>query len=827
MTLRFYAVFALFAALLLFAAGAAQAQQVQWATKYDTSPALRNVDPSDVPSDDDGPYPVKVAPVPSEEIGSDPVLQSSAGTADEDGPLQNFDGLGVQENLDVTPRTIGFAPPDPNVAVGENYVVQMVNLIFAVYNKDGSQAMSPLPGNAVWDGFGGPCEFNNDGDPIVLYDEEAERWVLSQFAIAQPNFRECVAVSKTSDPTGEYYRYAFEMPEFNDFPKLGVGLNSYTYTYVEFTSEREGPVVGAFERDAMLNGQNARKVLFGPATDFSNVTFLPADIDGSRPASGTPNFYAGLDVNNDRIILCKTEVDWSNPDNAIFEEVATLDVQNFDADLCDGGVPGREDCIPQPNGVKLDALSDRLNHRLQLRDRGGHLAMVANHTVDVNDADQAGVRWYELRRPDGGSWSIHQQGTYAPSDGLSRWMGSIAMNQNGRIGLIYTVSSENKDPSIRYTGRRPSDPLGQMTAEETSVVSGSRSQEGGVGSSQVRWGDYASLVIDPTDGATFWGTHQYGRDGEPDPGWDTRIFSFKVPIKATLSGPSTVNSGQEGTWTADVEGGEGSTSYDWSVREPGATSWTGICSGQTCSYTFTNFSTYVQDVEIRVTVDKGSETDTDSQWVTVSPGAPGCEPWMIECPSTQLANLRSFEAEPQDEKAQLAWTTTGSMGEGAFLVQHRADSTAAWSNLQTVEVAEMTQVDSTDAPTYQLETDALAPGTHQFRLQWAAGSETALLSDVVEAEITLSDPYRLRAYPNPAGAQMTVESAVKERQHVRVQIYDVLGRRVTTVYDGPMTPNEVKRFTVQPGTEGLSSGTYFLRMTGEQFQTTTRISVVR
>jgi hypothetical protein len=192
-----------------------------------------------------------------------------------------------------------------------------------------------------------------------------------------------------------------------------------------------------------------------------------------------------------------------------------------------------------------------------------------------------------------------------------------------------------------------------------------------------------------------------------------------------------------------------------------------------------------------------------------------------------LAEVRSFEAESQGEAAQLAWTTTGSMGEGTFLVQHRADSTAAWSDLQTVEVAERTQVDSTDAPTYQLETDALAPGTHQFRLQWAAGSETALLSDVVEAEITLEDPYRLRAYPNPAGAQMTVESAVKERQHVRVQIYDVLGRRVTTVYDGPMVPNEVKRFTVQPGADGLSSGTYFLRMTGEQFQTTTRISVVR
>jgi len=297
------------------------------------------------------------------------------------------------------------------------------------------------------------------------------------------------------------------------------------------------------------------------------------------------------------------------------------------------------------------------------------------------------------------------------------------------------------------------------------------------------------------------------------------------PLEVTLSGPGTVDSGQEGTWTANVEGGEGSTSYRWAMRAPGSTNWTlKFCSGPSCSHTFSNFDDQIQDGAVRVSVTRGSETVQASQTVFVSPD---CADNVFLCPATQLAEVSSFAAEPQGEAAHLAWTTTGSMGEGTFRVQHRADSTAAWSDLQTVEVAERTQVDSTDAPMYQLETDALAPGTHQFRLQWAAGGETALLSDVVEAEIALEDPYRLRAYPNPAGAQMTVEGAVKERQHVRVQIYDVLGRRVTTVYDGPMAPNEVKRFTVQPGADGLSSGTYFLRMTGEQFQTTTRISVVR
>ena len=296
-------------------------------------------------------------------------------------------------------------------------------------------------------------------------------------------------------------------------------------------------------------------------------------------------------------------------------------------------------------------------------------------------------------------------------------------------------------------------------------------------------------------------------------------------FSAAISGPSTVNSGQEATWTAEVECGEGSTSYSWGVREPGSINWTQkFCSGNSCSHTFSNFDDQIQDGAVRVSVTRGSETVQADQTVFVSPD---CADNVFLCPATQVADLRSFEAEPQDEKAQLAWTTTGGMGEGAFLVQHRADSTAAWSDLQTVEASDMATADSTDAPAYRVDTDALAPGTHQFRLQWTTGDETALLSDVIEAEITLSEPYRLRAYPNPVRGALTVESAVDTQQHVRVQIYDVLGRRVTTVYDGPMVPNELNRFTVQPAAEGLSSGTYFLRMVGEDFQTTSQISVVR
>ena len=302
-------------------------------------------------------------------------------------------------------------------------------------------------------------------------------------------------------------------------------------------------------------------------------------------------------------------------------------------------------------------------------------------------------------------------------------------------------------------------------------------------------------------------------------------------LEVTLSGPTYVDSGQSGIWTANVEGGEGAISnYNWEYQNVWSSTWQSLnCTGSSCGYTFTNDGDLLDTAGIRATVTKGNETETGSQVVSVGPGDPACEPGggIIQCPSIQVAEISSFEAEPQGESAQLAWSTTGTMGEGSFLVQHRSDSTAAWNDYQTVEGSKMTQADSTSAPTYRIDTDALALGTHQFQLKWEVDGETALLSEIVEAKITLNDPYRLRAYPNPVQSQLTIEGAVDEQQHVRVQIYDVLGRRVTTVYDGPMAPNELNHFMVQPAAEGLSSGTYFLRMTGEQFQTTTQISVVR
>ncbi|MBI3459992.1 hypothetical protein HY009_03575 [Candidatus Acetothermia bacterium] len=397
-------------------------------------------------------------------------------------PLKNFDGL---NNLD------GGIPPDTNGDVGPNHYVQWVNSSFAVYRKDGTLIYGPAAGNTLWQGFGGPCESRNDGDPIALYDPLADRWLMSQPAWPDngPPFYQCIAVSTSPDPTGSYYRYAFTFNNFNDYPKFGVWSDGYYLSINSFASEQQAQgnaLVVAFERSKMLQNQNARMVFF----DLSSVNpqfngLLPADLDGPEPPTGTPNYFVQVadDASGwpaDQLMIWEFRVNWNNPLASTFGQSGNpdfiLNTAAFDSNLCNFS-----DCIPQPNtNKKLDPISDQLMYRLQYRNLGTYQALVTNHTVDVDGHDHAGIRWYELRNT-GNGWGIYQQGTHSP-DALNRWMGSIAMDRSGDIALGFSVSSKTMFPSIRYAGRLATDPLGQMSQGEATLIAGGGSQ------TDTRWG---------------------------------------------------------------------------------------------------------------------------------------------------------------------------------------------------------------------------------------------------------------------------------------------------------------------------------------------------
>lgn len=416
-----------------------------------------------------------------------------------------------------------YAPPDTNGAVGATQYVQWVNTYFAVFDKStGAIAASfPKPGNSPWVGFGGGCETNNDGDPIVQYDKLANRWILTQFSVSTLPYMQCVAVSTTSDATGAYNRYAFSYgnTQFPDYPKLGVWPDGYYISYNIFNNGRTfaGSKVCALDRTAMLAGTAATQQCFQMSTSYGGL--LPSDLDGiTAPPAGSPNFLMNFGANS--LNLWKFHVDFANSANTTFTGPTNIAVAAFSAACSGGGA-----CIPQPStSNKLDSLADRLMYRLAYRNRAGVQSLVVNHSVTVGNRKTGitSVRWYEIRNPNG-TPAVFQQGTLATSDGTHRWMGSIAMDKQGNIAIGYSAASSSVRPSIRYTGRLVTDALGTMQ-RENSIQSGGGSQTGNLH----RWGDYSAMTVDPVDDCTFWFTSEYLK-ANGSFNWSTRIASFKFP----------------------------------------------------------------------------------------------------------------------------------------------------------------------------------------------------------------------------------------------------------------------------------------------------------
>jgi hypothetical protein len=509
--------------------GGSERPEVGKAVKFDISPPLRTITPrlNMIPKkaeDDHGPG----GPIDDTRHDPDPVLQSTIGTGVFGGqdllPAAgaNFNGMSGTAQ-----------PPDPNGDIGPNHYVQMVNSRFQIFNRQGVSLFGPANINTLFSGFTGPCEFENAGDPVVLYDQLADRWLLSQFSDSAGPFFNCIAISVTGDPTGAYYRYAFQAPSFPDYPKYGVWPDGY------YLNTREGGLLGlyALERSQMLIGNPAaRFVKFTASESGANPTngFLNADLDGfNLPPAGAPNYLIGTRDNGagatgDAVVLFKFHVDWVTPANSTFSAPIVLPIASFDTIFpC---TPSARACIAQPpaaSGVKLDILSyrQRPTFRLAYRNFGTHESLVTTQSVEASTGI-AGMRWWEVRDP-GGTPVLFQEGTYGPgaTDGIHRWMGSIAMDRQGNMALGYSVSDAvSVFPGIRYTGRLAADPLGQMPQGEGTIVNGGGAQT----TSSNRWGDYSSLNVDPLDDCRFWYTTEYYAATSPS-GYSTKIASFKFP----------------------------------------------------------------------------------------------------------------------------------------------------------------------------------------------------------------------------------------------------------------------------------------------------------
>ena len=446
---------------------------------------------------------------------------------------QGVSGADVQQLASTTGTPIDpsyrVAPPDTTGDLGPNHYVQWVNLRYSIYTltRDGNNQITgfnlvsgfPKNGNVIWQGFGGACETYNDGDPIVQYDQLANRWVLTQFAVSKSPYTQCVAVSTGPDPTGTYHRYAYSYgTDFNDYPKMGVWPDAYYITYNIFKRGRTfgGSRVCAFERAQMLTGATARQLCASTSTSYASL--LPADLEGNAlPPSGSPNYL--LSITSSSLLFWKFTANWTTGKGTLTGPSTVAGVAAFSR-ACSGGT-----CIPQAGTTRtLDSLADRLMYRLSYRNFGTREALLVNHSVASGGV--SGIRWYELANATGQSLNganpvVRQQGTFSP-DATYRWMGSAAMDKMGGIAVGYNVSSSSIKPSIRYAYRAPSDTMGTL-GNETVIFSGPGSQTGTLS----RWGDYSTVSIDPADGCQMVFTTEYiPSDGSFN--WSTYIHSFKL-----------------------------------------------------------------------------------------------------------------------------------------------------------------------------------------------------------------------------------------------------------------------------------------------------------
>jgi uncharacterized repeat protein (TIGR01451 family) len=465
----------------------------------------------------------------SHRTARDPVVQRRLASPRMPAPSLNFDGIaypGVNCNC---------APPDTNGEVGATQYVQIVNQGFQVFNKaTGASVFGPVHIATLWPS--GTCSASGDGDPVVLYDQLANRWVITQFAGASVPTDECIAVSTTSDAAGAYNAYDFQLgTDFFDYPKFGVWPDAYYMSMNVFDSSGNaflGPQPFAFDRAAMLAGNpspafvtSRNPSFFNPAND----PFMPADLDGSNPPpAGAPNPFLVEGISAPTWPLYRFHVDFASPASSTFSVASTLAPAGFNA-LC----AGQFSCVPQLGSVDdLDALADRGMFRNAYRNFGnGHEALVGNMTVESNGV--AGIRWFELNHVTSGNPSFVQQSTYQP-DTTWRWMGSVAMDHVGDMALGFSASSAAIHPKISYAGRLVTDAPSLLLQGETDLFHGTGSQT----ATNNRWGDYSDMTVDPVDDCTFWYTQEYYSTISAF-NWRTRIGSFKFPTCTTT--PATLS----------------------------------------------------------------------------------------------------------------------------------------------------------------------------------------------------------------------------------------------------------------------------------------------
>lgn len=500
-------------------------------------------------------YPLLTPPAPAK-IGAPPAEPMPAAMpvplAPMPSSIQNFAGLNFSD-LCGGVQCGGGWPPDINGDVGPNHFIEAVNTAYAIYNKTGT-LLASFTENQLWSSGGtNPCNGNSQGDPVVLYDQQADRWILTHFAFGLKGGKptapiyECIAATKTGDPvSGGWWLFPLRMDPgtagappagaLNDYPKFGIWSDCLYMAANEFNGSNSqflGTSFASFNRSDLYSGAALTWALGFINNTSDPFSMIPSNLSGKSAAAlpaNTPNYFVSESTTGFDFEVRKFTPGPNCGSGGTLSAATDVGQTNYTT-------PGGN-IVPQPGtSTKLDSLGDRLMQKVQYRKVGPVESLWVVHSVQTSSTSTVQPQWAQIDVTGGviNTTPVQQQ-IYAPDTALYRWMGSLAVDSQGNMALGYSTSNGTAPnyPSIAYSGRLAGDPPNTLPESEVQLVAGAGSQ---TLSNISRWGDYTSMSVDPTDDCTFWYTNEYySSTGNGSTGdWQTRIGSFMFPSCPAVS----------------------------------------------------------------------------------------------------------------------------------------------------------------------------------------------------------------------------------------------------------------------------------------------------
>ncbi len=483
-------------------------------------------------------------------------------------PILTFDGGAAAQFC-------GCAPPDSDGDVGPNHYVEAINSAFAVYDKTGNMLAGPITYNSFFAPLTGtPCQNLNDGDPFVMYDPFADRWVISDFAFASfpgTNFYECVGVSQSPDPVaGPWALYALliDAANLDDYPKAAIwsepqpgGAYHFTFNLFPTPTSFAGVKTFALDRGSMLSGgpANAISFMIPPAGLGDSYSLVAANYrNGSPPPAGRDEMLLAVDSPlNENTTLTQVKgwlfhVDFANPGNSTLGVGANHSPNSLITvnPFVEAWTNAAGFSIVPQQGVsdKIQTLGDKIMTPVVYQNIGGTESLWADQTVMVTFPNgPSAVRWYQFDVT-GGNFPanpVQQQTFDNAGDGTWRFMPSIAVDQAGNTAIGYAVSSSAIHPGIHYAGRLATDPPNDLSQGEATMFDGAGSQTDTNG----RWGDYSMTTVDPSDGMSFWSVGEYYSTNSAF-NWRTRIGKFNFQGGGASPTPTPTATPASCSWAA-------------------------------------------------------------------------------------------------------------------------------------------------------------------------------------------------------------------------------------------------------------------------------------